>query len=176
MSYVGIGVLVGVVIGIIVAIISIKASNSNGKFKSEYDERQEAILGKGFKYAAYTAWILMGVEIVLKITEINLPIDDAAMLFTMFCISLMVSVSHSIWKDAYFAQNNKVKNYIILFVVLALINGAAGIAYICNGSMVVNGVLTWKVINLECALLFVIIGIEYLAKHFVDRNKDQEEE
>ncbi len=176
MSYVGIGVVVGVLVGIIVAIISIKASNSNGKLKSEFDERQNVILGKGYKYAAYTAWILMGIEIVLKIVEIDTHIDDAAMLFTIICISLMVSVSYAIFKDAYFAQNNKIKSYIVLFVVLTLVNGGAGIAYICSGAMVVNGVLTWKVINLECAMLFVIIGIEYLIKYIVDRNSGQEEE
>ena len=48
------GLVFGLIIGLAIAAILIKAANKDGKFKTKYDERQEAVRGKAYKYSFYT--------------------------------------------------------------------------------------------------------------------------
>ena len=48
-------VAAGIICGLIIAVIIIKVCNKNGKFKSDYDERQQIMIGKSYKYAMMTA-------------------------------------------------------------------------------------------------------------------------
>lgn len=171
----GIMASAGVVVGIIISIIFIKICNKNGKITTEYDERQEAIRGRGFKYAMYSAWIMIGIYIVFEIGEVNIHMENGLVLFTILVISLMIQVSHSIWNDAYFGRNNSTRKYVIIFIVLTLINALAAVRFGMENMLVVDGMLTTKAINAECALIFVIIGIEYALKGIAENKEPKEE-
>ena len=49
-----IGVIVGVAVGLVLTFLLIRYSRTDKKIKPKYDERQELIRGRGFKYAFYT--------------------------------------------------------------------------------------------------------------------------
>ena len=61
----------------------IKACNSNGKFKTDYDERQKLMIGKSYKCAMMTAWALMAVYVVIDMGGVVLPIQNAVIIFTI---------------------------------------------------------------------------------------------
>lgn len=176
MSATGLGVVTGLIIGIVVAIIVVKACNKNGRFKTDYDERQEAIRGRGFKYAAFTTWIMMCICGVLEICEIDIHMDNSIKFFTIIFIGILVSVSHSIWKDAYFGGNNSIRKYALAFTIITLINVLVAVMMIVKKEMVVDGVLTEKAVNLECALMFVAIAVQYAIKAIVDKSHEQGDE
>lgn len=176
MNATGMGVIVGVIVGLIISIVVIKACNKNGKFKTEYDERQEALRGRGYKYAAYTAWIMMGLCIVLDLNDVNLHMDNNLKLFTIFFVSIMVSVCFFIWNDAYWGRNNNTKNYVIFMVVITLINLLVTVVAIEEHLLIVDGMLTWRAMNLECALIFIIVGILYVVKGIISKSGEQEAE
>ena len=50
----GAGFVIGLIVGIILVMVLIKMANKDRRIKTEYDERQEKIRGKAYKYAFYT--------------------------------------------------------------------------------------------------------------------------
>lgn len=169
-------VTMGILVGLVIAIIIIKICNTNGKFKTDYDERQKIMIGKSYKYAMISAWVMMGIYIVLDIGGIKIPMDNSLAIFSMLFVSLMVHTSYSVWTDAYFGSNSNNKRYAIMSVVITLVNIAATCAYIKGGELIVDGVLTFKAINAECALMFLILGVEFFIKGIMDKNSDAKED
>ena len=48
------GMVFGLMIGLVIAVILLKFANKDHRFKTQYDERQESIKGRGYKYSFYT--------------------------------------------------------------------------------------------------------------------------
>ena len=175
MSIAGISSIVGMVVGLLIAVVIIKLCNKNGKFKTEYDERQEAIRGRGFKYGLYSAWVMLGIYMALEIGEVDLHMETAFVLFTILIISLMIQTSHAIWNDAYFGNNNATKKYAVTFIILTLLNLLLSIMFGRRHQIYVDGVITVKAVNLECALIFMIMGVEFVIKDLISRDDSEEE-
>ena len=169
-------VAAGIICGLIIAVIIIKVCNKNGKFKSDYDERQQIMIGKSYKCAMITAWVLMAIYMVIDIGGNVLPMDNALVVFTIMFVSIMVHTSYSVWTDAYFGSNNDNKKYAIMAIVVTAINAAATVAYIRDGQFIVDGVLTVRAVNAECALMFLILGVEFFIKGIVDKKLGKDEE
>lgn len=172
MDYSAIGFVVGAMVGIVIVIALIKMCNKNGAFKTEYDERQEAIRGRGYKYTVYITWALMALSVLLDSVGIVIPMDYAAKMFTIILLSVMVSVSYFIWNEAYFGQNNSIRKYGIAFTIIALFNLVITIFEGIRGGLVEEGILTFKAVNLEIVIMFAIIGIEYLIKKLVTKPEE----
>lgn len=169
------GVFIGVLLGIIIAIVCIKAYNTNNKIKTDYDERQEAVRGRGYKYAAYTAWVLLGLVVCIKIADVNIRIEDAMIAFSILAISALVQTIHAIMHDAYFGSNNDRRKYIILFIIFAIINLANAISRFSAGEMIVDGTLTWAGISGICGLMFVILVIALGVKNLISKREEEDE-
>lgn len=165
----------GITLGLIIAVIILKICNTNKKVKTEYDERQEAIRGRSYKWAMYTAWGLMLLLMTLELSEVQIPVERAVVYFTVMIISAVVQITYSIWNDSYFGTNNDFRKYVIAFIIITLINAACAIMVTINGRMVVNGVLSFNFVNAECALLFIILGIQLFIKNRLDRKESEEE-
>lgn len=171
-----IGLLISIAIGLALGIILLIVCNKNKKIKTDYDEREKAIRGQGYKYAMITTWILISVIIFADLSSIKIPMDNVATLISVIMISVLVSQSYSILNDAYFGRNSNIKSYVITFIALAIINGGLALIMIMSGEMIVDGILTWKVMSLECALMFLIIGIMFAIKTLLHKKDDILEE
>lgn len=166
---------IGVLVGLLIAVVIVKAYNTDNKFKSDYDERQEAIRGRGYKYASYTAWALLGLVACLSIGEVDIHMDNAVLAFAILAISLLVQTIHAVMNDAYFGSNNDRRKYIVFFIVIAAIN-LAGFAVRCTeGDLIVDGTVTWGAINGICGLIFVILGIALGIKNVINKREEEEE-
>lgn len=168
---------IAVIIGVLVGLYLIKVCNENNKVKTDYDERQEAIRGRGFKYGFYTALSFLGVLTVLDIGDVTLPAQMCVIYFGILIVSMLVETSYSIWNDAYFGTNSNIKKYITVFMVITLINGFASVAYALDGQLIVDGILTSGFINVECTIAFLILGIEYAIRNKqIDANCEEADE
>lgn len=165
--------VIGIMLGLILCVLIFKAFNKNHKAKTQYDERQEALRGRAYKYAAYTAWGLIAFFMAVKTSEVRLPMDDVMALFTIMVISMMVQMSYSIWNDAYWGINNNIRKYVLFFILIAAINIIITVVYAVDHSLIVDGILTWRGINAVCALMFLLIGIQFAIKSRI--NKPEEE-
>lgn len=165
-----------VVVGLLIAVLIVKFCNKNGKFKTDYDERQQIMIGKSYKCAMITAWVLMAVYMIIDMGGNALPMDNSLAIFTILFVSIMVHTSYAVWSDAYFGSNNDYKKFGIMAIVVTAINMAAAVSYYKDGVMVVDGVLTYRFINAECAMMFLLLGVQMLIKGFVDKKKVSDEE
>lgn len=165
----------GVVVGILLAIVIIAICNNNGKVKTDYDERQEAIRGRGYKYGMYTAWILMGLYCVCEISEINLHMEAATIAFAILAISAIVQCSHAVFNDAYFGKNSNAKKFLICFGVIGIIDLICSIQYFVDGQLIVDGMMTWRGITPIVTAMVIIIYVEILIKNIMDKKAEAEE-
>lgn len=166
--YAVIGTMCGIFVGLILCAIVFKTGNTNGKMKTEYDERQMAVRGQSYKIGFYSYMIGIAIMVILTLGEVNLPMELPVQFFVLLFVGAIPMCVHSIWNNAYWGLNNKKKYYIALFVVAAAVNVLAAIMAWVQGEMIVDGILTIKFMNLLCGSLFFVIGITLIIKKFVD--------
>jgi len=169
-----IGVITGIIVGIILVMIIFKFANSNGKIKTEYDERQQLNKGKGMTIAFYTSLILLGIFYVLSIAEVELPIDASATYAIVIFVSLTVGCVINIWNGSYFGINNNQTRYCIIFAALAILNLFPVIGCIRGREMISDGKISYPILNVLCLFMFLIIGVTIFIKQRKD-SRDEEE-
>lgn len=168
------GAIIGVCIGLVIAAIVLVICNKDGKVKTDYDERQQAIQGRGYKYAAITSWVIAGFFGAASLGDLVIPMDDALKFFTILFAAILVHTGYAIWNDAYYGSNNNVKQYVIVSVALTVMNGGFSILAGLQHELVVDGFWTWKCINVECTLLFVSIAIMYIVKAIFKKEEEED--
>lgn len=175
MSRIGlvVGLITGIIVGLVLVAIILKYTKTNKSSKCEFDERQESTRGKGYKYSFFT---LVVYNLVYGISDmiVDKPfIDPFAAAMLGICVAVAVHVVYCIWRDAYFALNeNQVRLY-IAFVLIGVLNLGIGIVNILSGRVIVDGILTYRVSNLMCGILFIVIFLALLVKR-IYTNKEVE--
>lgn len=168
----------GFICGIGVAVLLIWALtrrfNTDGKSKTEYDERQKAARGVGYMYGYYilAGWII--VLIALDMLELTLPVTNTVMYFAGLVVSGLVLAGYCIMHDAYWGMNSNVGYYTRFFIAIGALNLIFGFIEIARGHMVVDGVLQNNFINFEAGILIAGIGILLLIKKHKDENSEDE--
>ena len=139
-----------IVVAIVALLLRYVLKKKNGVLCGEYDERQKAIQGRGYKYAYFTLMIAVAAGGVfdawLGVKWIELfP-------FAMLCLwlSLCVFVTYCIAKDAYVSFQAKRKVLILIFALSALMNLGIALMEILHG----DGIITGGCLNLTSANLF----------------------
>ena len=172
---IGWGIALGLLFGLFLA--GIVFSGKDGEKK--YDERQKIEQGKAFKIGFWT--ILFTVQALICLNEFWPSIFGENPIFYEIAILLgMVTyVIYCILHESYFAINQKSTGYIIIFAVLALINLVISIVNTIHGQMVVNGVITFRVLNPLCTIVMIVIIVTIFAKRIANSKNasaDEEEE
>ena len=150
LSYI-LGFLCGIaVVALVVLLIRLVFKKKSWVLCGEYDERQKAIQGCGYKYAYFT---LMIAVVAGGLFDAWTGIRWIVLFpFAVLCLwlSLCVFVTYCIAKDAYVALQAKRKVLILVFAVSALVNlGIALMEIFCG-----NGIITDGCLNLTSANLF----------------------
>lgn len=164
------GLCCGLVAVIVIFRLFAKKLQIDGRQKTEYDERQLIERGKGYRWAFFAYVIFNLLFFVLDISmDIELGIG-----FIMICGILTASAVHVIYcifHEAYWGLNNRVKNYIILLIVAAVLNLVIGIANGINGDWYTDGVLSTSVYNLIVAIFIAVILVAMLVKWMRDKRE-----
>ncbi|MCR4691939.1 MAG: hypothetical protein K5739_11400 [Lachnospiraceae bacterium] len=172
------GVVVGIVFVIIIftALYRILKVNKNGKWNTDYDEKQMAVRGIGYKYGFFTILIYNAVLIVLSVLEVNLPMRPEMILCLGIFLSAIVFASYSIWNDAYIGLNMNAKGYSIFMISIGVINLLIGAFALKDQRVYVDGQLQTPFMNLLCFFAFALIGIEMILKSIKDKKEEAQED
>ena len=84
-----IGVIAGVAVGLVLVFLLIRYFRTDKKIMPQYDERQELIRGRGFKYAFYTSLVYFGL-LTLTIFCLTEIVQPGVLTFLGVCLSVLV--------------------------------------------------------------------------------------
>ncbi len=169
------GITVGLIVGLVIAFVLLKVANTNHRAKTEYDERQQLIRGKGYMYAFYTAVFYQIIMMILSIGGIELPMERYAQDCLGFFLGFIVLAVYCIWNDVYWGLNNNKKTYIIIFIVATIFNIIPVVGPAMSGTLVEDGKIGLPIINIMALTMIAIIGIEFLIKKIVSDKAPQED-
>ena len=164
--------VIGLAVGLLVVAICVAASKNGDEVKNQFDERQELIRGRGFKYGFFTMMIANATLLCLKILEIPLFSNMEVAMTASIVIGVGVFASYCIWNDGYFALNENRKRLLIMFGVIGMMNLIIGIGNAVGGVVMENGALTFRSTNIFCAILFIVIFIVLLFKQIKDGKEE----
>ena len=172
-------VIWGIVIGLVAAALLMVLLTTNGS-RPEYDERQVMEQGKGFKLGFFTMLILTGIMAAIDLNGSH-PAGSFGIYYVMgLFVALSVYLVYAIWKESYFAINQKTSTALICFALIAFANLVLSIFSIVQGRVFVDGRLTFRVLNILCTLLFVVVFITTWIRKSVNEkiasSEDEEED
>lgn len=171
----GILVLFGIIAGILLGVFLQRKTRTDNSKKCRYDERQEVIRGKGFKYGFFTILICNGLSVCMKIAEVSLFAELELPIIIGSLIGIGVWVVYCIWNEGYFALNENKGRIMILFVTAAIMNFCVGAHALVHGIAIQDGKLTYQSINFFCGLLFIVIFLTMFLKKVYKDGKDEQE-
>lgn len=151
------GVLCGGLVGVILVVVLLRLTKKDGSIKCKYDERQQAVRGRGFKYGFFT---LMFYDLVYAwIDEIlgRRYFENSVGMIVGIFLGVLVYVSYCIWHEGYFSLNENPKKVLIVFAVIAIMNFAVFAVQLNRGNVIENGILTFRCVNLLCGIMFLIV-------------------
>lgn len=179
-SILTVSVLFGFLIGLCLLVLILALGTKGPEWKERYDERQELERGRGFKYAFCTVLFYdIIVPIFMNITGLSLAVDTSVIYFCGVFLGALVYMVYCIWHESYFALNQNMRSLMICFGLIGVLNLLIGLSNLLNGTMVQNGRLTFRVLNLLCAFLFLVLFLTMLVKKIVSsrvNSADEEDE
>ena len=166
------GLVVGLLFGFFIAEFLMFGKDGEKKF----DERQILEQGKAFKIGFFVMLITVEALIILNFSGLATVVDYPVFYQVAIFLGLLSYVIYCIWHESYFAVNEKSTRVIILFAIIALINLVIGIINIIHGQLIVDGRITFRILNLFCAILFIVIFATMLLKRIVNARESSDEE
>lgn len=151
---------------IMAVIIAIVIFGSNTKRKN-YDERQELIRGRGYKYGFIA--MIIGSLVILYLDLYDVKVSTyVAVLIPLYAGVFVISI-YDIINHAYFGTNEKHQLSIgVIFLIFGVLDG-----YLTWQSWIVNKNLMGNITSILLSSYFLVIGIVILCVKFWDgRDKD----
>ncbi len=172
-NYYKLGILCGVLISIILAVIILWLTKKDRSIKCKYDERQQAVRGKGFKYGFFTLMFYdLAYGLIDEILGRKYFENSVGMMVGIF-LGILVYACYCIWHDGYFSLNENPKGVLIAFAIIAVSNFVIFAVNFTNGTVVENGILTIRCTNLLCGIMFVIIFGVLLVKAVCNKKETE---
>lgn len=165
-------IVAGLIIGLILVAIVLKVTKRDGSFKCKFDERQELVRGRGFKYAFFT---LISYNLFLGLIYPALEkefMDESIKLILGVLLAILVYACYCIWHEGYFSLNENPKRVLIAFAIIALSNLLIGVVQLSHFGFLVDGKITYHSTNLFCALMFIIVFITLLLKSISNKGEE----
>lgn len=164
------GTVCGVLAVALVCWLISRINKKNGAEKKDYDERQQAIRDKGFRFAYLSLLGYMAVFALLHSLDI-ITGNVSGWLFVGVILSLLVHIVYSIYMDAYFRVSDSPRSYIILFAILGAINIIYGVLKRMNGE--VEGTFpAYGDMNAIIGVMLLITLVNILIKLAIDKRSE----
>ena len=139
---------------------------------NHYDERQMRERGRAFQYGFFTMVICFAVYMILDVLELCLWETSVGCMICM-CAGVTVVVVTCIVRDAYERLNTKPGSVLLIFVIITVCNFFPGIRYWVRGELVINGILTFRAMNLVVGIMGLILFVVYAVKRIVTRQVEE---
>ena len=166
------GLAFGIVTAIIIFALTWKFSKKT--MKGTFDERQELVRGRGYRYSAFTLLGLLVVDLVLESSGMfeSLPVTRTLAIFIMILAGVMVYALYCIKNDSYFGVGTDTRTYRAVMWIVIVCNAISGFSGLKDGVMV-DGKLEFG----PCAsLLFCIAFVAIMISVSVKQRSLSEEE
>ena len=124
-----------------------------------FDERQERARGVAFRYGFYTLAVCL---LAYGFSDLVCHWCDA-LVGCVLCLfaGIAVLAVTAIRRDAYLGLYERPRRIMVLFAVIAAVNLTIGVLHLLEGGVVVNGILTFRVVNLLAGVLATVILAAY---------------
>lgn len=170
------GVVVGIVFGLILCVVLFRFANKDKKIKTEYDERQKEIRGRGYTIGFYTMVGLLAVESLWSMSGNSFPLPDYIMYFLTVITGVTVVCVHSIWKEVYWGINNDPKRYVIIMIAAFILNLIPVVGALASGGLThPDPADNLPLLNVIVLIMLFIVGVELIIKTLVDRKGSEED-
>ena len=160
------GFAVAVILGFVVVLILAIVKRKQG-VKDEYDERQELVRGKAYKWALFTLMIYLCVDMMVGFIWRAWAMPGVSSALGVF-LAVGVFVAVCIRNDALLALRQNPKKVILL--ALAVIVCQLPSLLFNDDPLVESGLLTHKAISMGCIALFAFEAVMLLLR--MRREKD----
>ncbi len=174
-AHASVGMLIGLMVGLLICVVLFKFANKDKNIKTQYDERQEAIRGKGYKYSFYTVIFLEVSLMCFTMSDIALPFENYLLHVFVMLAGCLVLCVYSIWNGVYWGLNNNRKRYTAIIAIGVILNVIPVAAVIARGGFQTKGFDSLPVINLMVLIWMAIIGIAALVKKVADTRAEKED-
>ena len=174
-SYV-LGMILGVVIALAVLLIlwKVKGTSLNGK----YDERQELVRGRGYKYAFFTIVILVFLYMIVDMLGITdmMPFTHSSLAIAILFIGVMVYAVYCIRNDAYFGIGQNRRTYCILLGFIIVLNLLSAVMNLRDEPFEGGKLALGPCMQILCVITFGVVLISLLIKGREDGAEDDDDE
>lgn len=161
------GMLLGFCLVAIILTLAIKGEDKQARF----DERQELVRGRGFKYA-FGGFFMWNIAVfVLDMMQIDLHMSLSVSSMTCACVGAIIYAVYCIWNDGYFALNQKRGVILTTIGIGGLVNLGLAINSIMKGYFWIDNQVTFYAVSLVCGIMCVVIWIALFAKGIKDRKE-----
>ena len=170
------GLAVGIVTALIIFAVIWKFSRKS--MKGTFDERQELVRGRGYKYASFTMLGLMVLDLLLESYNAfeTLPVTRTLAIFFMILAGVMVYALYCIKNDSYFGVGTDIRTYRAVMWIVIVCNAISGFTGFRSGAME-NGKLSFgPCASLLFCIAFVIIMITIRVKQSKMAKEEAEDE
>ena len=146
----------GLAFGIVTALIifALVWKFSKKTMKGKFDERQELVRGRGYKYASFTLLGLITLDLLAESLGAfaKLPVTRELALFFIILTGVMVYALYCIKNDSYFGVGTDYRTYRAVMWVIVVCNAVSAFSGLRSGA-IVDGKLAFGPFS---ALLFVL--------------------
>lgn len=149
-------------VGILLAVYMVKRVIYRRKSNHPYDERQLAVQGKAYKYAYFTAMIILVVEVMGDMMLGVMLLETNLLILFVVCISVAVFAITCIMKDAYVAPKTDMRMAWIVLGVIGIINVGMGVMDLVHHEVrIVGGTLVAFPTTLIAGVVLLMVVISY---------------
>ena len=168
----GAGLAFGIVTALIIFALVWKFSKRF--MKGTFDERQELVRGRGYKYACFTMLGLLVLDLLIESLDAfeTLPVTRSLAIFIMILAGVMVYALYCIKNDSYFGVGTDTRTYRAVMWIVIVCNAISGFSGLREGAIEDGKLAFGPCASLLFCLAFVIIMISISVKQ---RNLAKEE-
>lgn len=171
----------GLAFGIVTALIifALIWKFNKKRLKGQFDERQELVRGRGYKYACFTLLGLITADLLAESFGIfeTLPVTRDLALFAIILAGVMVYALYCIKNDSYFGVGTDTRTYRAVMWVVIVSNAISGFSNLRDGAMVDGKLAFGPCASLLFVIAFVIIMIAlYVKKYRADKEAAAEDD
>ena len=173
----------GLAVGIIVAIVlfAIIWKFSKNKMKGKFDERQELVRGRGYKYACFTLLGLLTFDLLLESFRAfeTLPVTRELFLFFILIVGIMVYALYCVKNDSYFGVGMDTRTYRAVMWIVIVCNAISAVSGLMNGGAMVDGKLAfgpWAALIFVIAFIILMISLKVRSRSADLEEAEEEKE
>ena len=170
------GLAFGIVTALIIFIIIWKFSKKS--MKGKFDERQELVRGRGYKYASFTMLGLITLDLLIESYNAfdTLPVPRTLALFFIILAGVMVYALYCIKNDSYFGVGTDYRTYRAVMWIVIVCNAVSGFSGLRSGAMADGKLAFGPCASILFCIAFVMIMISLSAKQRSLAKEEAEED